>query len=462
MVVELNQFAGMQPRLDPMALADSQASLALNCRLKSTKICPIKEALTVTDYSINVEGGLTDAKNAGTLYLWTRGRTNRNFLAWPGFVHFAHSNLNADKRYRVFVTGETGYPVVPGDDTANQPIALVCSEDGAVYDRHLLYMEVPEKMTGIVRSDATALNTDNLRYTTFCQTYVDEYGYESGASDPSDEVQYNDGDGINIPAISAPSWAVKRRIYKAVAGTAEDTIRFVFEQDASVGGGFSGTVVAVKDEDTGEVMPTVTPIPKDLDWMTAMPGNFYVGFLRSEPRRVCFSDVDLPTSWPDVYRYDIRDEAIGIAVGGSTAFVLTTGYPWAISGSAPEGMTASQIVSEQACVSAHSICALEGKVFYASQDGVCMLSEDSLMATVITRAYWDKATWSALWPKNITMCAYDNALFLFTHNNAKTEYKSFILDFDIGQGLIIQQISDKVNCVCMDCENDALYFVKGA
>ena len=80
----------------------------------------------------------------------------------------------------------------------------------------------------------------------------------------------------------------------------------------------------------------------------------------------------------------------GIAVAGNTAFILTKGYPWAISGTDPNGMTAAQIVSEQACVSARSICTHEGRVFYASQDGICVLAEDSLNATVITRGDWDK------------------------------------------------------------------------
>jgi hypothetical protein len=206
------------------------------------------------------------------------------------------------------------------------------------------------------------------------------------------------------------------------------------------------------------VTSSITSIPADLIWMKDMPGNFYVGFLRSNPRQVCFSDVNLPTSWPDAYKYSIRDYAMGIAVAGNTAFILTTGYPWAISGSDPNGMTAAQIVSEQACVSARSICTLEGRVYYASQDGICMLAESSLNATVVTRAYWDKASWAKLNPSSCIMKSYDNALFCW-FTLADGSHDAYIIDFDTGGNPIITQHDDYASCAFTDVENDALYFV---
>ena len=202
------------------------------------------------------------------------------------------------------------------------------------------------------------LDIANLRYAYFFQTWVDEYGYESGMSPVLTdaqgnmvEVQYNDGDSVTWAGVAAsgiPAGVVARRLYKTIAGSSEETdsIKFVIEQKMVAGStNFPDYPnIIVKDEDTGEVTSSITSIPVDLVWMTVMPGNFYVGFPRSNPRQICFSDVNLPTSFPDAYKYSIRDYAVGIAVAGNTAFILTKGYPWAISGSDPNGMTAAQLM----------------------------------------------------------------------------------------------------------------------
>lgn len=461
--VMLDSFGGIQPRVDATALSAGMATYANDCRLKSTKLAPLTAPVSVADYAFCCEGGIASVKDARTIFLWRRGRDVRNFLAYGGLVHFAPSNIRADSRYRCFVSGETGYTDENGE---NQPIALVCTEDGTTFDRHPLFKAAPPSPI-VNRQSLDPIDADNARYTTFTQTYVDRYGYESPASAPSTELVYNDGDAVIVSQDDGeilPDWVASRRIYKSVAGSSgeTDTIKFVFEQertgDERVFG--NSAPVKVKDEDTGETMPSVTAIPADLDWMLAMPGNFFVGFLRSEPRRICFSDVNLPTSWPEAFTYDIHDEAIGIAVAGNTAFVLTRGYPYAITGSAPEGMTASKIVSEQACVSARSICTMDGRVYYASQDGICVLSEDSLTSTVITKAYFSKTDWAALNPPSIIMTAYDGALFFWATDRSGRQ-TGYIVDFDIGNNPIISTHSCRIRCCHVDCEDDKLYFVGG-
>lgn len=467
--IKIDTFGGIQPRIDPTSLGDSQATIARNCRLHTTKLNPIQQALDVTDFPIRLEGGLTDIADAKTIAVWTRGNGIRDVIAWPGLVTVAPSNIKDDERYRLFVTGDTGVSDANGN---NQPCALVSSRDGKTYDRHRIHITVPPSAEVIDMVDPSDLDIANLRYAYFFQTWVDEYGYESGMSpvllDEDGnmvEVQYNDGDSVlwsGIATADIPSGVVARRLYKTIAGTTEstDSVKFVIEQKM-----VAGTTnfpdypnIIVKDEDTGEVSASITSIPADLVWMSAMPGNFYVGFLRSNPRQVCFSEVNLPTSFPEAYKYSIRDFAVGVAVAGNTAFILTTGYPWAISGSDPNGMTAAQIVSEQACVSNRSICTLEGCVYYASQDGICMLAENSLNATVITRAHWDKASWARLNPQSCIMKSYDNALFLwFTLKDGTRD--AYIIDFDVGGNPIITQHDDHASCAFTDVENDALYFV---
>ena len=467
--IKIDTFGGIQPRVDATSLGDTQATLAKNCRLHTTKLNPIQQARDVKDFPVRLEGGLTDIADAKTVAVWTRGEKKRDVIAWPGLVTIAPSNINADERFRLFVTGDTGVGDAHGE---NQPCALVSSKDGKTYDRHRIFITVPPAARVEDSVPFEDLDVANLRYAYFFQTWVDEYGYESGLSPVLTdergnmiEVQYNDGDSVvwyGVSASDIPHGVVSRRLYKTIAGTSEETdsIKFVIEQKMVAGStNFPDYPnIIVKDEDTGEVVSNITSIPVDLVWMTAMPGNFYVGYPRSNPRQICFSDVNLPTSFPDAYRYAIRDYAVGIAVAGNTAFILTKGYPWAISGTDPNGMTAAQIVSEQACVSPRSICTFEGRVYYASQDGICVLGEDSLTAVVVTRAFWDKASWAALNPSSCIMKGYDNALFCWFTKTDGT-HDAYVIDFDVGGNPIITQHDDYASCAFTDVENDALYFV---
>ena len=477
--IKIDAFGGIQPRLDVTALGDNQSTEAKNCRLHSTKLNPIMSPAPITDMPIRLENGLRDVKDAKTIRIWTRGNGIRDVIAWPGIVQVAPSNINADDRFRLFVTGETGVSDEHGND---QPCVLVSSKNAKTYDRHPLYKEIPPPVEVLYWTEqypegvgAVELDAATIRHTYFFQTFVDEYGYESGQSEVATDIDgnmiefdFNNNQKINWLGIdhatsryTIPDWVVARRLYMSVTASDGGQVRMVCEQKITEGaqGAFETKIrVNINDQDVAEEAPNITSTPPDLVWMSQMPGNFYVGFLRSNPREICFSDVSLPTSFPDAYRYTIRDFAVGIAVAGNTAFILTKGYPWALSGTSPEGMTAAQIVSEQACVSPRSICTFEGNVYYASQDGICVLSENSLSSTVITRAFWDKVSWSALNPSSCLMVSYDNALLTF-FTLKDGSHKAYVIDFDIGGNSIITEHDDYANCVFTDVENDKLYFV---
>jgi len=262
----------------------------------------------------------------------------------------------------------------------NQPCAYISAIDNGGFDRSSLCLEkLPA--CGVTRSAVppnAALVIATQRYTFFYQTWVNAYGYESQVSDASAEIIYNDGNQMSITAVSpVPEGATARRIYKVITGTESESIQFVWEQAVtpSATPEFGASTFTVKDEDAGDILTPMTECPKDLAWIVNMPGNFYAGFPTSKPRQVCFSAANIPTSWPNAYRYEVREDTVGLAVSGNTLFVLTVGQPYAISGTDPAAMTVSRIASNQGCVSKYSICTMNNAVFYASQDGVCMLSK---------------------------------------------------------------------------------------
>lgn len=457
--ININSFAGIMPMVHPTLLPDGCAVKAHNCRLHSGKLSPVRQPAKATNKKIRLENGLSQIADAQSLHLWKRNGVSE-FLAWPGIVNVAKGNIANDALTRLFVSGQTGI----GGAGKNHPCAYIASASGLSFNRHslvktVLSAPVATRPVGGGVGDNIELDSNNIRYTYFIQTWVDEYGYESGGSLPSTEMEYNDGDIIEIDAISSPSGNARlRRIYKVVTGTETEYIQFIQEQ-AVTGSGFIKLVFAVKDEDAGETLPLIVSAPDDLTWMGYMPGSFYVGVSASNKRTVMFSDVDRPTSWPDAYRYDIRDDFVGHAITGNTVFILTTGYPWVISGTAPESMTTSIMAGAQACVSPRSICVMEGVAFYASQDGICMLSESNPLAvTVITKAYFSKREWEELNPSSCIMACYDGALHCwFTlSNNIRQGY---IIDISKGVKAITTH-DEQAKAVCYDVESDNLYYVR--
>lgn len=708
MVISQKTFGGLLPRVDPTLLEDSAATVAHNCRLRSGKLAPLKQSASFMDYPVRLENGLTDMKDAHTLFLWKRG-VRKEFLAWPGHVTTAPSNIFDDDRYRIFVAGDTGIggtgvtippaPVMAPDgmilkhkfvqvfvgnygagecssmsaeykymdglssvhghilfaavasppagstsrkiykvesvvgstvtaitqigtweqdivtgsfpaftvnfdrflddepvtltikapgstniapvkdasqtapapvatdytqnyfvqtyidaygresacsplsnyvtyedkatplfetkatqiDTvptgiehrkvykvigvygdkiyattaaapaplwisdlvgdgfgdldipldssketerltryfseqfANQPCVYVSAIDNGGFDRHSICLEQLPKCE-VARVGGNITDLTSARYTFFFQTWVDKYGYESACSEASAEVIYNDGDAMTVPAITTiPDAAAKRRVYKVVTGTETESIQFMWEEDVT-NDEFSGGTFAVKDEDAGEIFTNMTMCPKDLCWIVGLPGNFYAGFATSKKRQIVFSEIDIPTSYPDRYRYDIREDAVGLAVSGTTLFVLTVGQPYAISGTDPKAMTVSQIASNQGCVSKRSICTMNNAVFYASQDGVCVLSEGSQAETVLTKNQFSKAQWEALNPSSCLMVAHDAALHMFFELADGTR-AAYMLDLIDGAPVLTTH-EDVASAVFADVESDGLYMIK--
>ncbi len=450
--ITFQDFGGIAPGIAAARLPDNAALEANNCRLKSGRLEPLHEPEKDTR-RVNFEGGLNEIADARTIYLWHKGEGEAEWIAWNGKVSVAPSNLAIDKNSRLFVTGETGY-----GESGKEPVMYFAREFG--YSKYpMIKAKLPKpvvKLTGEIKDE------NNIRYTYFFQTWVDQYGYESPVSEPSDEIEYNDGMQVKLGEFLITDeyrFAMKRRVYKVVTGTETESIQFIAEQER-IGLRFLDMYFKVKDEDAGEVLTQIEAPPQQLDDILWMPGGFYAGVDRSNNRTVCFSDVNLPYSWPTAFQYTIKDDIVGIALIGNTLAVLTNGSPWIISGTAPEAMSATSLSSPHACVSADSICALGSTVYYASHMGICAIAEGSNAAQVLTTNWFTKEAWKALNPETCRMVAHDQALF-FWMDDENGESKGYILDFDAGSAVkAITTHDEPAVCIFEDVENGALCYVR--
>lgn len=490
--VKIDNFGGIAPRQHPTLLADGMAVTAHNCRLKTGKLVPLREPLKLGANIVNLEGGLSRISEAHTLYPWLHAEY-MEFLAFAGVCDVARGNLADDEYDRLFISGETGISwrdtsVTPAKAYENVPVVYMRKGETDMIVRYPLPKAVlPRVNARLVKG--TVSEMDTMRYTRFFQTWVDPYGYESGFSEASytwnpnahgpgsgdyvdEDFTYNDGDEVSIQALTEdqvpdgggtltnPTAGYKRRIYKVITGAEEGRAQFIAEFASNPWG---AQTVRVKDEDAGEVMPEMESVPTDLRNLVYVPGNFYAGVSAAHPKTVAFSEVDMPSSWPVKYRYDVEDRIVALAANENSVFVLTEGYPFVISGTAPESMSVAKLAGvAAACVSRRSVCLVKNACCYASNIGICMIAPDPDYGTIvrnITDDIWTKEQWQALNPKSCVMGQHDGALFMHFSLEDGT-HKGFSVDLMDDKRVAVTTHDEVATCLCVDAREDKLYFVR--
>ena len=459
--VKIETFGGLMPRFDASLIPANCALVANNLLLKSGKIDPLRAPSEVSFAGVYLENGLSSIQDAKTIYAWRRtvaGNVVTTILAWPGIVHVAPSNLADDDRDRIFVTGQTGIPHQTGIQNNNQPAVYFSDRNTGTVIRRTLVKTAPGKPV-VSLADGLVPDPNNTRYTVFYQTWVDKYGYESPHSPASDEIAYTDGQTVVLAATTKPDGqACKRRIYKTITGNNTEDNRFIAEfDDASAWG---QKEITVSDADAGETMPEIESPAVDLRSVLYVPGGFYVGHTNALPKTVMFSDAQMPYSWPVEYQYDIHDRIVGMATSKNTVYVMTDNRVWILRGSYPDTMVASML-SPAACVSERSIVQYGNNVFFASNFGLCMVTNSATDGDVVlnlTDKFFTKEQWLSLNPETCIACQIDGRILAFFTVNG--EQKGYIFDLNEKECLLTTH-DEKASVMCVQPETDKMIYVGG-
>lgn len=476
--VKIDKFGGIAPRQHPTQLADGMATVAMNVKLESGKLVPLRQPATALGVGLLLEGGLGDVQDAETAHVWRKADGSFDFLLFGGKTWTAPGNVADDDLTRLIVSGDRN-----GDGAVEAPV-LYMRGQGGVETAPIIKKPLDEP---VVKRDenAPALDTGIVRYTRFVWAWVDANGMESPISPPSknyaedsqqqettpidDDLAYLDGDTIFFKKPAPPTGVTfasdyKIRVYKVLTGTQTGQMQFVGDQswgslsDENV----TGFSLRVKDENAGEVMPELENAPDDLSNILAVPGSFYVGFSPSKAKTVCFSDVDLLYSWPEIYRYDIADNIVALAVTSNSVFALTDGWPYVLSGTAPESMTVAKLASPAACVSPLGVCVLNNAVYFASNDGLMAIANSATEGTVVTNVteqVFTKEQWQALNPASCILGRHKGRLVLF-FRLADGGRRGFMLNFSDGMSVAVTQHDEGATCVCMDDATGEMYFIR--
>ncbi len=468
--VKIDKFGGIAPRQHPTQLADGMAVTAHNCRLKIGKLVPLRQPKMVSGANLILDGGLSNVKDAKSMHVWRRQDGGFDFLLHRGVTWAVPGVVADDDLTRIVVSGDRD-----GDGRAEEPMVYVRTASGG---RDAVPLgKKPLGAPHVQRNSGQGDLGSSIRYTRFFMSWVDKYGMESPFSSPSlvqgadgewadGDLEYMDGDAVTIKDFGSKSdypAAVKLRVYKVITGTETGRSQFVAEVDANGDSVWAnGIGFKVKDEDAGEIMPDIEAPPSDLSCVLNVPGAFYCGFSPSNPKTVCFSDVNLLYSWPLAYRYDIRNNIVALAVTSNSVFALTDGWPYVLSGTAPEGMTATKLAGPAACVSPRGVCVYKNAVYYASNAGLMCIYNDADAGTVctnLTDKMFTKDQWLAMNPASCVMGQHDGALFLFFETETGSRH-GLVIDLTEGAGAAVTTHDEVAKCLCVDDREDRMYYVR--
>ena len=187
------------------------------------------------------------------------------------------------------------------------------------------------------------------------------------------------GDGYDVTGI---------RVYRSAGGVFIFVAELALDEFIAGEDGSPTVRDALPSEALNEQMPLTMEPPEGLGGIVNLPNGVIAGF---HERDVYFCDPYRPYSWPEAYRMTVDFPVVGLAALDTTLVVLTEGYPYFVQGAHPDSMVMVRSPVEQACVSKHSIAAMNGAVYYASPDGLIALSPSSsanITAELFTKEQW--------------------------------------------------------------------------
>lgn len=390
--IKVEDFSGIVPRTGPTQLEANQAQLANNVKLQSRELRSWAKPLLAYELSI---------PNNKTIYRIDSPSGDKYWLEWATDVDVVPGPVADVNEFRYYYTGDgapkkTNYALATTSGTGAQP-----------YPDAWLYMGVPAPAAAptLVASSTTA-PTETRAYV---YTYVSTFGTvkEESAPSPAQTVSVSTvaGTTVTVSAFStAPTTGYNithRRIYRTITGATNVVYSFVAEIPIAT----ASYVDSLTVDQLGAELPSLywTTPPTDLKGLVAMPNGILAGFIGNQ---IYFSEPYYPHAWPDIYSLTVDYQIVGLGVYETTLVVLTTRFPYLISGVSPASMTQQKLPIPQPCVSKKSIASDQYGVLYASPSGLVSLGSGS--QDVVTTPLYTHDEWTQLNPETMMGVIYNN------------------------------------------------------
>lgn len=289
---------------------------------------------------------------------------------------------------------------------------------GATSSTQLL-INVPTTYAGVLTGDVLTFSTPIPETRAYVYTYVSAYG-EEGPPSPAD-VETGDPTGPWTITVYNPSSSdmanrnlTRIRIYRTVTDSSGNASYYQvtgFAITGSPGDPHVYTDQTLSQDITANLQLSsvdFTAPPSDLQGVVMMANGIAAGFRGKE---VWFSSPFQLWAWPAAYALSVEYTVVGLSPNGSSVCVLTEGTPFIITGVTPGTMTIAKISANEPCIGRGSIAESQEGAFYASPNGVMVLTAAGVSST--TQSTYEKEYHFMLQPWNWAAGRYGNGYVSF-------------------------------------------------
>lgn len=436
-------FTGGLPLLDVRQLPDNAASYALNMRLGSKGLEPIRQPrglTTLNSLTRRVYRIVTDDSQASDItkgVWWQSADPNVDFIRGP-------TVNDAFKRY-YSCSPSFGLQMTTQDDivAGNVPLSVgVQRANGAPTVKPDTTNSARDPQTdtnfdGVIdANDAPGDYTAPVETREYLVTFINVYGEEGAPSTAGEGTGPTDAIW-KITNIPQPGFDPNRatiinvRLYRTSTGTSGATV-FNFVVDLPVGQTtFNDTISDIIVSGTTILASTDSdPPPDGMQGIALMPNGIMVGF---KGNNLYFSDNFKPWSWPAEYTLTVPHDIIGLAVIGNTCVVCTTSNPAALTGSTGATMALTSSDSPLPCYAKQSIVVAPEGVYWATTDGLALFSLSG-GAQVVTNDFIGRYRWTADFPPARIAATYAYGAYI---GIVYVPALAHVNGFAIGNGCVI-------------------------
>lgn len=242
---------------------------------------------------------------------------------------------------------------------------------------------------------------------------------------------------------------------KATTATSAGALYWNIAEPTATTGRFYTSDEFIDDYDVGGLAIILSsenadPPDANLKGITAIHNNMLAGFVNNE---LCFSEIGKPWAWPQIYRKPLEYPVVAISAVAGSLFVMTTKYPYLVSGSAPENMTVAPVDAPYACTSKRGVVNIGYGVIFPTYAGLAVYSPAGSGLEVLTRLIHDWDTWASIDSSTISAAVYNGKYF------ASHSAGSFIFEREDKIGGHYVTVNPRFKCAFYDTRTNIFYYI---
>lgn len=376
--IKLDTFGGMVPAVDDKLLQPQAASYVTNAWMYPGRIEGMHEP---TALRTNTSAAITRTYRIPTDF------ATSNDLRDAAWMDFEHPDTTVLRAPVIGDTYERYYWCSPAGEAEYNTRARIEAGSAA----YVLGVPAPGTAPGVSPSGGVSSTTETRSYV---YTWVTTYGEEGPPSDPTTQSgKIDDTWAVTVTAPGVGDTTDRTlayvRIYRTVTDALGNATYYLLVDQAIADTTYTDTA-ASSDITTNNTLESTnwSAPPTDLEGWIAMPNGIIAGWRDNE---VWFSEPYRPHAWPSIYAVAVEYPIVGLGVVGQTLIVCTTGFPSACSGVRPSSMSLTKLSTYEPCVSRGSIISAPEGVYYASPNGLVLVSSgrvENITRDLITKDRW--------------------------------------------------------------------------